>query len=254
MFPVPSVPAPQPNNPSTDLANELGALGLPAGQDSQNYLFDMERAGQHPTTGIQIPAGSTPADFFSLLSSTETFAGQNGWKYFATPQQFNYMLAQGFTAADPEAIYRYLAGSSGLAAKAPWTSYGLTKQQYQDKVGGIQDTISAYTNDPNSFSDLAHQAMQNNWSSSRVEWELKNNPSYNSKLPWLKSGLTYNAFRDFKRSNQNLARQQFGAKATDQQFAQMYEKNAPQKSMSSTAATIAKPGSIVGAPTQSAVR
>lgn len=257
-----SAPAPviPPSKVSTDIANTMSGLGVEqwggVGPQYAQDVLQMEAAGRTNVGRITLPPGVGPQDFLTLLSDGEAFAASAGWRYAPTAQMYDQMMQQGLFTADQSAVFQWLARVNGVSDKMPWAAAGLTHTQYNTQKESIADVIGEYAGDRNAFSDLQQQAISNRWSSQHVIQELTNNPKYSQTSPWLKFGMTFQSFKDYKRQNKALAAQQFGPNVSDTQFAQMYEEAAQSRRESGSAISVQQGGSnaLVSRGAQSQVR
>jgi len=121
------------------------------------------------------------------------FAGWLGW-----PKSFNWSamvkgVLQLGVQKDPTAAYQFLWTrlSAGERKANPNAYFGLTTQQYTEKLNSLKDMYQLYTGDTNVPDPLRNQALKENWTQSEMLSHLQADPKVGETAPWLAGGQTF---------------------------------------------------------------
>jgi len=121
------------------------------------------------------------------------FAGWLGWPTWFNLDAMVKNLLQIGAQGDPTQAYQFL-----------WTQlkpdqqkdninafFGLSKQQYTEKLNNLKDMFYMYTGDTTVPDSLRNQALKENWTSSELMTALQADPSVGATSPWLQAGMSF---------------------------------------------------------------
>lgn len=69
--------------------------------------------------------------------------------------------------------------------------FGLTQQQYTEKLNNLADMYHVYTGDTSVPTALRNQALRENWTQSELMTHLQADPTVGATAPWLAGGMTF---------------------------------------------------------------
>lgn len=217
-------------------------MNLPLTQQTVEFLSDeQDMAIASGRTGLfngwSLPAGSTSRnDFFALMTAGEAFAAASGWQYFLTPAQLAWGAANGIAQLSQRQIWQWMASANPATKAMPWLEAGMSQQQFSDYGNRLTDVWQQYTGNTNVPSDTLATAAAGNWSAQRFQQFLTTDPGVTGTYGWIKHGLTYNDFQQYKLNNKTQVAQRFGANAGDSQYLQML--NTPLTQFNAQGATV----------------
>lgn len=211
---------------TSGLLSFLEQMGLPLTQDTITFLgneMDLEVATGNTGlfNGWHLPAGTSANDFFEVDTSAAAFAAASGWRFFPTPQQLAQAARMGLGRATQQQQWAYFASLNPKGtAQMPWLDAGMTKQSYQDYTTKLGDIWQQYTGAATLDEAWAtiNKAAQQNWSTQKFQQFVQTNPGTLAKYGWIKHGMTYNDFQQYKLNNKTQVAARFGAQAGDTQF------------------------------------
>lgn len=239
---------PDPNNPRSQAASEAQGMGLPAGITSfQDYAGD-----------YGVVSGGW-GGFYGVLTDINQWEAATGFSYSPNPATVKQMLAAGVNGSNSTAVWGWLTSHFGAASKYPWAASGMTHDQWLSTQTTLRDTMLSYTGSMDMYPGLLQQALAKGTSAGTwLTDQLLTNPTYtnSAKTPWLKYHMTYDAFQTFKEQNKGQVTQQFGAGASDTQYAAFKGEAPVSRSTHDSAVTMPTggAGSLVKQSTGSQVR
>lgn len=121
------------------------------------------------------------------------FAGWLGWpKWFDYNAMVKAILQMGLQA-DANQAYQFLwTQLSKDQQTANQNAYfGLTKQQYTEKLNNLTDLLHMYTGQTTVPDALRNQALRENWTQAELLDHLEADPSVGATAPWLAAGMTF---------------------------------------------------------------
>lgn len=248
-------------DPTNDAAvSALSGYGLPSGgpqlgQAEQFYLDEMDAAkarngadvftgwnngntngimgtgigGANPFQGWGLPGSDSGNDFFQLITVAEQFASFAGNKYMPTPLQLQWAVERGMASWDTKALFGWMAGLSGIQQSMPWAANGMSATQWGQNTRQLDETAYELTGqsswqaaglDPN----LQMQAIANGWSSSEIQAHLSQDPAAMTKYGWIKYGMNYQSFQQYKTTNADELQMRYGTHFNDTQAVQNLDK------------------------------
>lgn len=129
-------------------------------------------------------------------------------------------------AMEKDVLQANLQSDSNQAMQFLWTQlnkdqqkdnpnayFGLTKQQYTEKLNNLKDMYELYTGQTDVPDSLRNKALRENWTQSELLSNLEKDPRMGETAPWLSAGQS---FRDIQ-----------------SQFTQIYGVSAPKGALSS---------------------
>lgn len=199
-------------------------------------------------TGFRFDNTLATADVMRTLGFAEKFASIYGWKYFP-PASVIQILSHQANLDERSAMHQFFGQlPQDVQAQHPYMEFGMTESDYKVALGSIQDTLAAMTGsrDVNAINPWLQQvALQENWSPQRIKDFLTNDQGVNAQAPWLKHGMNFDQFQQYKADPQNriALQHRYGDVAlTDQSFIQNLEQPLEKISASGGAITPAPTG------------
>lgn len=125
-----------------------------------------------------------------IVSNYGDMIGWPGW--YNGDAMLSRVLEQGLQN-NPEAGYKYLWALTPHSIRDQNVNafFGLTKQQYLEKLNSLSDMFNMYTGSDTLPSDLRNQAISENWTQTELMSHLQKNPGLTESAPWVAVGLTY---------------------------------------------------------------
>lgn len=158
----------------------------PPKQPSVTYT-STSHAGQYDLKGYSAGAA---AQAEQIANDFGGFLGWPGW------YNFNAMVLRILGAglqADTTSAYKFLWSLTPHSIRDANVNafFGLTKQQYLEKLNNLSDMFTMYTGSSELPSTLRNQALSENWTQSELLSHLQNDPNAAANAPWLAAGLTF---------------------------------------------------------------
>lgn len=130
------------------------------------------------------------AEAEQIVSNYGAMLGWPGW------YDFNAMLKRVLERklqADPETAYKYLWAITPPHTRDanPNAFFGLTKQQYTEKMNSLSDMFNMYTGRDDVPIELRNKALSENWTQSELLSAIQKDKSLTDTSPWASVGLTY---------------------------------------------------------------
>jgi hypothetical protein len=121
------------------------------------------------------------------------FAGWLGWPTWFNLDAMVKNLLQVGVQGDPTQAYEFLWTQLGAdRQKGNINAYfGLSKQQYTEKLNNLKDMFYNYTGDTAVPESIRNQALRENWTQSELLDALQADPSVGATAPWLAVGQSY---------------------------------------------------------------
>jgi hypothetical protein len=150
-------------------------------------------SGGGASKGTYDLSGFTAGSIAEAEQEATDFAGWLGW-----PSWFDYnamvqKILQLDTQSDPQKAYEFLwTQLSPDKQKDHENAYfGLTKQQYTEKLNSLKDMFNLYTGDNAVPDAFRNQALKENWTQSELLTALQKDPHIGETAPWLAAGQTF---------------------------------------------------------------
>lgn len=121
------------------------------------------------------------------------FAGWLGWpKWFDWNAMVKSVLQMDIQK-DPQKAYEFLwTQLDSSRQKANINAYfGLTTQQYTEKLNNLKDMYQLYTGDTAVPDAFRNKALKENWTQSEMLSHLQADPTVGETAPWLAGGQTF---------------------------------------------------------------
>lgn len=121
------------------------------------------------------------------------FAGWLGWPtWFDYNAQVKNLLSAGLQADANQAYQMLWTQLKPDQQKAnPNAYFGLTQQQYTEKLNNLSDQFSMLTGSATVPDALKNQALRENWTQSELTSHLVADPTLGATSPWLAAGQTF---------------------------------------------------------------
>lgn len=152
-----------------------------------NYTPSTKSGGTYDLSGY------TAGAIAEAEQEATDFAGWLGW-----PSWFDYNanvrnLLQLGDQADPQKAYEFFWSqlSTDRQTANQNAYFGLTKQQYTEKLNSLQNMYELYTGDTNISDKLRNQALKENWTQAELMSALEKDPSIGATAPWIAAGQTF---------------------------------------------------------------
>jgi hypothetical protein len=138
-------------------------------------------------------SGYTAGAIAEAEQEANDFAGWLGWpSWFDYNAQVKSLLQAGLNA-DANQAYEFLwTQLSKTQQKDNQNAYfGLTKQQYTEKLNQLTDMYQMYTGDTAVPDALRNKALRENWTQSELQAALEKDPTVGATAPWIAAGQTF---------------------------------------------------------------
>jgi hypothetical protein len=217
--------------------NIQGQLGLGGLTTDETKFIQEELAADKARQaggGIQVPwqafSGGKfmdfgPNEFHAVLTQAEQFAANTDFRLMPTQQQMQDAVTQGVSLSDTRAFEQYMMQyvPQDVQTKMPWLGSGLGKTSYDSTLQSYKATWERMTGsvadetDPNWLSHVSGLIGQG-IGVAQYENQVKTDPAMQDKFGWLKHGMDYTTFQQYKQdpNNRQLAVARFGADGASQ--------------------------------------
>lgn len=138
-------------------------------------------------------SGFTAGAIAEAEQEATDFAGWLGWpSWFDYNAQVQKILQLG-VQADPQKAYEFLWTqlSADKQQDNPNVYFGLSHQQYAEKLNSLKDMFNLYTGDTSVPETLRNQALKENWTQSELLSALQKDSTVGETAPWLAAGQTF---------------------------------------------------------------
>jgi hypothetical protein len=168
-------------------------------QEAWRVAHPLGPAPVKPTTDYTPTPGGYDLSGFSAGSIAEAeqeatdFAGWLGWpSWFNVDAMVKNILQLG-AQADPTAAFEFLWTQLAPDKQKDNINayFGLSKQQYSEKLNSLKDMFYMFTGDTAVPDELRNQALKENWTQSELMTHLQADPTIGATSPWLQVGLSF---------------------------------------------------------------
>lgn len=138
-------------------------------------------------------SGFTAGAIAEAEQEANDFAGWLGWpSWFNLDAMVKQLLEIG-VQGDPNQAYQFLwTQLKPDQQKAnPNAYFGLSKQQYTEKLNNLNDMFYMYTGSNAIPDSLRNQALRENWTQSELQTALQADPTVGATSPWLAAGMSF---------------------------------------------------------------
>lgn len=171
VIPDPKASTPKKTNPSN-------THYTPVGGGSKNS-YDVSGF----TAGAVAEAQQEAYDFGNLL-------GWPSW-YDAAAVEKDILQANIQADANQASQFMWSLLTKDQQTANPNAYFGLTKQQYTEKLNNLKDMFQLYTGSEQVPDALKNQALRENWTQTELMTALEKDPTIGAAAPWLQAGQTF---------------------------------------------------------------
>lgn len=134
--------------------------------------------------------GGAVAEATQIVQNYGAMLGWPGW--YNADAMLKRVLEQKLQM-DPESAYKYLWSITPTHVRDanPNAYFGLTKQQYKEKINSLSDMFNMITGSDDVPKELRNKALSENWTQSELQSAIQKDPALLGNSPWASVGLTY---------------------------------------------------------------
>lgn len=116
-----------------------------------------------------------------------------GWPKWYDAAAIEKDILQADMQADTNQAYQFIWSllKPDQQKDNPNAYFGLTKQQYTEKLNNLKDMFEMYTGSDSVPDDIRNKALRENWTQTELMNALEKDPTVGATAPWLIAGQTF---------------------------------------------------------------